>query len=224
VSATNANASSGVVWGKKAAATVDIFEDFQCPHCLEFEQQVGKVLQDDTRANKTQLLFHTLSFLDGSSANKYSSRAANAGLCVSDISTDFFVKYHDLLFTPAVQPKEGTKGPDNTQLIVYAGQIGMTKDQVNTVTTCIQTNQHAALVTAITENASKRGVNGTPTVWVNGKSVSATLDAVTKAIAAADAKGPAPSPSKSPTPTPSKSGATTPSGTAKATASASPSA
>jgi protein-disulfide isomerase len=213
--ATNASVSSGVLWGKKAAATVDLFEDFQCPHCLEFEQQVGATLQADTRANKAQLLFHPLSFLDANSANQYSSRAANAALCVSDISADAFVKYHSLLFTPAVQPKEGTKGPDNTQLIVYAGQIGLTKDQVNTVTTCIQTKQHAALVQAITENASKRGVNGTPTVWVNGKSVAATVDAVTKAIAAADAKGPAPSPSKTPTPTPSVS--TTPSGTTTTT-------
>ena len=221
--ATNANATSGVVWGKKAAATVDLFEDFQCPHCLEFEQQVGATLQADTRANKAQLLFHTLSFLDANSANQYSSRAANAALCVSDISTDAFVKYHNLLFTPAVQPKEGTNGPDNTQLIVYAGQIGLTKDQVNTVTTCIQTKQHAALVQAITDNASKRGVNSTPTVWVNGKSVSATLDAVTKAIAAADAKGPAPSPSKTPTPTPSKSATTTPKGTSTSTPKTTPS-
>jgi hypothetical protein len=100
---------------------------------------------------------------------------------------------------------------------VYAGQAGLTKAQVTTVTTCIDTKQHAALVTAITDNSSKRGVNSTPTVWVNGKAVSATLSAVMSAIAAADAKGPAPSPSKTPTPTPSKSATTSPKTTPKTT-------
>jgi protein-disulfide isomerase len=215
--ATNATVANGVVWGKAAAATVDLFEDFQCPHCLEFEEQVGATLQADTRADKSQLRFHTLSFLDSNSANQYSSRAANAALCVSDVSTDAFVRFHSLLFSASVQPKEGTAGPSNAQLSVYAGQAGLTKAQVTTVTTCIDTKQHAALVTAITDNSSKRGVNSTPTVWVNGKAVSATLSAVMSAIAAADAKGPAPSPSKTPTPTPSKSATTSPKTTPKTT-------
>jgi protein-disulfide isomerase/uncharacterized membrane protein YphA (DoxX/SURF4 family) len=195
--ADNATVKNGVPYGQAAAATVDIFEDFQCPHCLELETSVGATLMADVLANKAQVRYHTLSFLDsGSSGNRYSTRAANAAICASDVSVDMFVKYHSILFTAAVQPKEGSNGRTDAELITYARQAGMTDEQVSTFTTCIKQEQHKALVQAITENASKRGVTGTPTVIVNGKTLSSpTLAALTKAIAEADAKGPAPSPS-----------------------------
>lgn len=219
LTATNASASNGVVWGKPAAATVDVYEDFQCPNCLAFEESAGKALEADVRANKAQVRYHTMSFLDASSSgNRYSSRAANAGLCVSDVSTDAFVKFHDILFTAAVQPKEGSHGRPDSDFVTYAQQAGLTADQVTTFTSCVQTEQHKALVQAITENASKRGVTGTPTIYVNGKKVTATLADLQKAIDAAVAKGPKPSPSASPSP--SSSAQVTP--TKKPTPTASP--
>ncbi len=204
LAATNATVSNGVVYGKKAAATVDIFEDFQCPNCLKFDQAAGKTLADDVKANLAQVRYHTMSFLDSSSSgNRYSSRAANAGICVSDVGVDQFVKFHDILFTPAVQPAEGSHGRTNAELITFAQQAGLTPTQVTTFSTCAETEQHSALVQAITDNASKRGINATPTVLVNGKMLSKPdLASLTQAIAAADAKGPAPSPSPTPSPTP----------------------
>jgi protein-disulfide isomerase len=200
LSAANASATNGVVYGAKAAATVDVFEDFQCPHCLDFEQTVGPTLHNDVLANLAQVRYHTMSFLDSATgSNHYSSRAANAGLCASDVSVDAFVKLHDILFTAAVQPKEGSTGRKDTDFATYAQQAGLTAEQISTFTTCVQTQEHKALVQAITENASKRGISSTPTVLVNGKQVDATLAAVTKAIAAADATGPKPTPSPIPT-------------------------
>jgi protein-disulfide isomerase/uncharacterized membrane protein YphA (DoxX/SURF4 family) len=217
LTATNATSSNGVVYGKAAAATVDVYEDFQCPNCLNFELSVHSPLEADVKANKAQVRYHTMAFLDGSSnGNRYSSRAANAALCASDLGVDQFVKYHDVLFSTAVQPKEGTSGRTDQQLITYAQQAAFTAEQVTTFTSCVQTEQHKALVQAITENASKRGVTGTPTVFVNGKKLgSADLATLTKAIADADAKGPAPSPS--PSSSTSGSGSTSPSATPSAT-------
>ena len=202
LTATNASASNGVVYGSKAAATVDLYEDFQCPHCLEFETAVASTLDADVKANLAQVRFHTMSFLDSATgSNKYSSRAANAALCVSDASVDLFVKYHNALFTSAVQPAEGSSGRADQTFYDVGTQIGMSSAQITALTTCVQTNQHKSLVQAITESASKKGINSTPTVLVNGKKVDATLDAVKKAIADADAKGPAPTPSPTPTTT-----------------------
>jgi protein-disulfide isomerase len=128
------------------------------------------------------------------------------------------VKFHDTLFQSDVQPKENTNGLTDGKFLQIAQQAGLATGAQATFTTCVQTEQHKALVEALTENASKRGVTGTPTVLVNGKTVKTDLASVTAAIAAADAKGPAPAPSPTPTPTPSKSG------TGTATKSASPSA
>ncbi len=221
ITAANATADHGVVFGKKAAATVDLYFDFQCPHCLEFEQSAGSTLESLVRSNHAQLRYHPLAFLDSSSnGNRYSSRAANASLCASDVSVDTFVKYFNILFgkigDKQVQPSEGSNGRTDTDFVKYAKLAGISGNDLTTFSSCVSTEEHKGLVQAITDNASKSGVNGTPTVKVNGKNVEATKSAVVKAIAAADAKGPKPDPSVTPK--------TSPSSTAKATATAPPSA
>lgn len=212
LTATNATATNGVTYGKKAAATVDIFEDFMCPACARFEQSAGTSLEADVKANKAQVRYHTIAILDSlSSGTKYSTRAANAAVCASDVSPDAFVKFHDLLFQADIQPKENSSGLGDGRFTQLAQQSGLATAASATFTACLQNETHKALVQALTENASKRKVTGTPTVMVNGKTLKtndlATLNA---AIAAADAKGPPPAPSPTPTPTPSGSNSATP--------------
>ena len=219
LTATNASVTNGVVYGKKAAATVDIYEDFQCPVCQQFEQDVHAKLDADVKANLAQVRFHPIAILDGASnGNRYSSRAANAALCASDVSVDFFVAYHNYLYGKdkqgkLVQPEENSNGRTNGNLITYATAAGIPTDASTTFGSCVTGEEHKALVAAMTDKASQKGVNSTPTVYVNGKKLAdhslATLQA---AIAAADAKGPAPSPS--PTTSPSGTGSATASGTA----------
>jgi protein-disulfide isomerase len=234
ITATNASVANGVVWGKKAAATVDVYEDFGCPACLQFEKSNSAKLQADVRANLVQLRVHPIAILDGNSPNQYSTRAADAALCASDISTDAFIEYHNLLYgSPGGkqwQPKEGTSGPTNSELITLAkSYTKFTSAQITSFGTCVNGATHKAMVEALTENASKRGINGTPTVYVNGKKLASNSPTVLDAaIAAADAKGPAPSPSPTPSPTPSTSAAATspaakPSTSAASTPAASPS-
>jgi protein-disulfide isomerase/uncharacterized membrane protein YphA (DoxX/SURF4 family) len=210
LTATNATVANGVVFGKAAAATVDVYEDFLCPHCSDFENAVASQLDSDVRANKAQVRFHTLAFLSA-----YSTRAANAALCASDVSVDDFVAYHNYLFKPSIQPAEGSSGRTNKQLEAYAAKAGITGADLTNFDSCVQDQTHKALVEAITEHASARGFNLTPTIVVNGKSISPTLSAWNKAIADALKNGPAPVPSvtPSPTPTPSTSATATPSAT-----------
>ncbi|HET6877350.1 MAG TPA: MauE/DoxX family redox-associated membrane protein [Jatrophihabitans sp.] len=196
--AQNATVDNGVTFGKPAAATVDIYEDFQCPHCQDFELTVGKTVEADVRANKAQVHYHSLAFLDASSnGNRYSSRAANAALCASDISVDDFVAYHDYLYRKDVQPVEGTNGRTDAQLIGYAQKVGITGGNLSTFAGCVHAERHKALVQAITDRASQVGVNATPTIKVNGQSIAPTLQAFNAAVAQALKHGPAPNPSPS---------------------------
>lgn len=209
LTATNASVSNGVVVGKASAPVkVDVFEDFQCPVCLQFEQTTAADIAAKVKAGQIQVRYHTMAFLDSaSSGNRYSTRAANAGLCASDVNVDDFVKYHDILYGKdssgqVVQPKEGSHGRSNTELLDYAKQAGIKSNDLTTFQSCMSGELHKALVAAITDNASQRGVTGTPTVMVDGKK----LGAVTKAsFDAAVAKAAA---EATPTPTPSQSGST----------------
>lgn len=217
LTATNAGVKNGVVVGKAAPVTVDLFEDFQCPHCLEFEQSAHADVAAKIKAGTIQARYHTMSFLDSSSnGNHYSTRAANAALCASDINVDTFVKYHDILYGKdtsgkQVQPEEGSNGRTDTQLIGYARQAGISGDNLTTFQSCVTGQQHKALVEAITENASKRGVSGTPTVMVNGKKLGTVDQAnLDKAIADAAAKAPKSTPSPTTASTPASTPATSP--------------
>lgn len=224
----NATAANGVVFGKKAAATVDIYEDFGCPNCFDFEQATRTVLEADVRANLAQVRYHPISFLDGSSLNEYSTRAANAALCVSDVSVEAFVRYHGILFGKdsagaQVQPKEGTAGPGNAKLTALAKQAKLAPTQVTSVSDCVLSGQFKPLVAQLTDKASERGVHGTPTILVNGKELADHSSATLFAAIAAANKGHTPVPSKTPSPSASASVSGTGSGSTSTSPSTSPS-
>ena len=208
VTATNASVANGVVAGKSnAPVTVDVYEDFQCPICLQFEQSTGQDIAAKIKANQIEARYHTMAFLDSaSSGNSYSSRAANAALCASDVSVADFVKYHDVLYGKdssgqQVQPAEGSHGRSNTQLLDYAKQAGIKGNDLTTFQSCMSGERHKSLVAAITDKASQRGVSGTPTVMVNGKKLGrvdkASFDAAVAKAAAKASTSPSPSPSGS---------------------------
>lgn len=194
LTATNASATNGVVVGKATApVTLDTYEDFQCPNCENYEGSAAADLAKLVTAGKIKIRYHTMAFLDSSSSgNKYSTRAANAALCASDVSTTAFAAYHAVLYGKdssgaKVQPAEGSDGRTDGQLEAYFKQAmpKATAAQTSTFASCVTDQQHAALVAAITDQSSKKGVNGTPTVFVDGKKVTATradvLAAITKA-------------------------------------------
>jgi protein-disulfide isomerase len=198
VVATNASVSDGVTVGKTdAPITVDVFEDFQCPICENFESTTNANLSELVTAGTIRIHYHTMAFLDSSSSgNRYSSRAANAAICASDVDTATFKAYHDVLYGKdangvQVQPEEGGDGRTDADLEAYfkLALPTATDDQVTAFASCVTSETHAALVAAITDNASKRHVTGTPTVMVGGDKV-ATVDKdnVLKAITDAQAK------------------------------------
>jgi protein-disulfide isomerase/uncharacterized membrane protein YphA (DoxX/SURF4 family) len=191
LTATNASPTNGIAVGKASPVTVDLFEDFQCPDCQQFQQSAGNYVDSLISGGKAQVRFHMVAFLDASSdGNKYSSRAANAGICASDISTAQFLKFHDYLYQTGIQPAEGTNGRTDTQIIGYGQKAGITGTVLATFQTCVESQTHSALVLATTQNWSKRGLSGTPTVLVNGKQLSTsdtTLAGFTKAVNAATA-------------------------------------
>lgn len=196
--ATNASVTNGVVLGKPSApVTVDLFEDFQCPVCASLEAGLGAPLEKLVTDGSVKVRYHMMAFLDGqSNDNRYSSRAANAALCASDISVDAFQKFHAVLYGKdttgkPVQPSEGGNGHTDAEFEAYLKQAvpKVTTEQTTTFASCLGTEDHKALVQAITDDSSKRKVSGTPTVFVDGKAVGTpSKDTVLAAIAARQAQ------------------------------------
>ncbi len=228
LTATNASVTTGVTVGKDTApAKIIAYEDFQCPVCNNFEQTTGAQLAALVTAGKVQIQYHPVGFLDRSSnGTNYSSRAANAAICASDYSVDFFSKMHAYLYSKVdgtdIQPAEGTDGRSDATLIGYFAKAvpTATDDQKSGFAACVTGDNHKAFVDKLTDNASKKGVNSIPTVYLNGTAIDTPATDLLPAIEKLGIAAP------TVTPTPTTSGSTTPKPSTSATpsATASPSA
>lgn len=182
-----ATASGALPYGKAdAPVTVDLWADFQCPNCQQYEAAVGGQLDQWVDAGRVKVNFHPIAILnDSSSGTKYSTRAAAASGCVADQSTKDLRAFIKLLY--GNQPPEGASGLTNKQLVTFAKQAGADS---GTVRSCITDGSFTAWADKATEQSSKDGVSGTPTVKVNGKKIDLTGAALAKAVvtAASDTK------------------------------------
>ena len=170
-----------VVVGKPdAPTTLKFYEDPQCPICQEFEKIVGSKVQAAVAAGKVKVEYHMVSFLDRSSKNAYSSRAANAAYAVADVAgADAFAKFHQLLY--ADQPAEGTAGPTDATLIQWAVQAGAKESEV---TPLINDDTFGQWIKNATDQMSLDGVNGTPGIFVNSTMAANPQDGVSAVLKA----------------------------------------
>ena len=183
--AGTAEQGTAVVVGRPdAPVAVDVYADFQCPVCARFEATNGETLGNLVDDGQIALRYRPMAFLDRASTTDYSTRALNAAAVVLDSAgPEAFVAFHDLLF--ADQPEEGTAGLTDDQLIGYAEQAGATGPEV---AAGIRDRTFEDWTARVTEEASKAGITGTPTVLVDGEVLDPaelTPDGLTSAVAAA---------------------------------------
>jgi protein-disulfide isomerase len=165
-----------------APVAVDLYEDFQCPNCKAFETEAGATLAELVAEGTVQARYHGMAFLDTSANDRYSTRALDAAAVVLDSAGPAaFQKFHDLLF--ANQPAEGGSGLTDAQLVQYAVQAGA---DPGTAAVDIRELTYGDWVQKCTDQASKDGVTGTPTVVVDGTSLTdLSAAALTTAVEAA---------------------------------------
>jgi len=169
--------------GKPATAPVTVvaYEDFQCPACLNFEQQSGAFLADAVASGEISIEYRPIAFFDRqSNGNRYSSRAGSAALCVLDEGgVDAFKKMHDILY--ANQPAEGTNGRPDGDLIDYAEQAGVTG-----IDSCIKSERYVPWLEKATDASRDDKVSETPWVIIDGKHIDTpSVENLKKAIEAA---------------------------------------
>ena len=154
-----------------------MYEDFPGPICLEFETAASADIAKLVTAGTVKVHYHMIAILDDrSEGNRYSSRALNAAICASDISTAAFQAYHGVLYGKDSkgkqnQPEENSNGRTDAQLEAYfkLALPKATSDQTSEFEGCVSAEQHAALAAAMTDRASRNQVTGTPTILINGK-------------------------------------------------------
>ena len=143
-------------------AVLSIYEDFQCPHCRDFEKAFGPTITKLVDSGAVAVDYNMLAILNRVNGG-YSTRAANAAYCVADENMDAFKRFHAALF--AKQPEEGSgSGPDNAALIETARQAGVTGG----VPDCINKGKYDKMVKGL---AAASNVTATPTIRLNGQDI-----------------------------------------------------
>ena len=157
---------SAISFDNGAATTIDIWEDSQCPVCKLFEDANGAYVESLIREKKANVRYHVLSFLGDESV-----RAANASFCAADEGQ--YLDFQKAIY--AVQSTVENSGFWSNETLVEMGKkLGITSTKFED---CVTKGSKVDLVQANSESMSKFGVQGTPTVFINGKKWERTQNA-----------------------------------------------
>lgn len=164
--------------------TVDVYIDYMCPGCNQFESTYAEQIQGWIDDGSVTVNYHPIAILDRvSQGTAYSTRAAAAAVCAADEGEQAFMDATVAFFEN--QPAENTQGLSDQELkSIGTGQAGLGDEWVQ----CVDDETYKGWVKSGTESAAKdQGVSGTPTVKVNGEVVepSEFASAVEAAIEAA---------------------------------------
>ncbi|MET8041702.1 thioredoxin domain-containing protein [Micromonospora sp. NPDC005215] len=171
-------AGTGIVTGG-GPVTVDVYEDFLCPVCKQFEQSTGATLEQLVADNKAKVVYHPVAFLNRFSTTEYSTRSSAASGCAA--AGGKFREYARALFDR--QPPEGSAGLADGELIDIGTEVGLDRGSFGG---CVKDKTYQTWTAHLTEEASRSNVTGTPTVKVDGQPLdNPTPDALTAAVAAA---------------------------------------
>lgn len=143
---------------------IDLWEDFQCPICQQFESVNSAYVNSLVADKKAKVVYHILSFIGPDSI-----RAANASACAADEGK--FLPFHNALY--AAQPKENSGAWTNSALVGIGKSIGLTS---SAFASCVNDGKYSSWVAQVAADGVKKKVNSTPTVFVNGKEINRNTD------------------------------------------------
>ncbi len=162
-------AQGAVLIGKASApVTLDLFEDFNCPICGQFEKANGASLATMVNDGKVKIRYHMLSFIDDHNGGTYSHRSSGAFAAADTYAgSDKAFQLHAALY--ANQPDETSKaGLSNEKIVQLAQSVGITEPQFET---SVNNGDFNGWVAEVADLGSKAGVTGTPTLYINEQKV-----------------------------------------------------
>lgn len=139
-----------------APVRVTLYEDFHCPHCADFETELGPTLTAAQIAGTVQTEVYPMSFIDAGSAS-----AANAFGCASEAG--FGQRYYLGLFA------NHTLEWSDSQLLDLASKVG--GSQTDAFSTCVTSEAKAGWVGSVNAAADAKAVDQTPTLLLDGAPV-----------------------------------------------------
>jgi protein-disulfide isomerase len=149
-----------------AKVKIQVYEDFQCPACKQFTEQIESQLAQSSYITNGQIYYEFMQFpfIDSQVVTKESHQAANASMCA--LAQGKFWDYHDILF--ANHTGENVGDFTDKRLQAFAESLGLDMTAFNK---CFKANEYSAEIEKEYNDAVSIGINSTPTVLLNGKEI-----------------------------------------------------
>ena len=144
-----------------APVTLVLFSDFQCPYCREFSATLRKL--DPEQKRRTRIVFRQFPL----PIHKYARQDAEVTTCTALQSNEAFWALYDYLYTQANPKEDPTDG--TMHFLRDRHDINMSD-----LSTCLRTHQAKNAIEHDISLGKTYGVQGTPTIFVNGKRLSGT--------------------------------------------------
>jgi protein-disulfide isomerase len=145
-----------------APAKIEVFEDLQCPACLRYSQEIEPlVLKELVDTGKASYFFRHFPFLDTGNPAQESHQAANASMCANEQGK--FWEYKSTVFDNWAGENNGAYSDEN--LATFAEELHLNMGAFNA---CFKENRYKNLIETDIKNGKEMGVQGTPSVFVDG--------------------------------------------------------
>jgi protein-disulfide isomerase len=138
---------------KNAPVTIIAYSDFECPFCGRVVPTLKQLEEEYKGKIRVAFKHQPLSFHANAKPAAMASMAAH--------EQGKFWEYHDKLF-------QNQRALDRASLEKYAQELGL---DVGKFKAALDSNKYDAHVTADMTEATRLGVNGTPSFFINGRSV-----------------------------------------------------
>jgi protein-disulfide isomerase len=177
--------AQGVTKGDESASvTIIEFGDFQCPGCQAFALQVKPQLElAYVESGRAKFVYYDWPII---AAHPNAFLAARASRCAADQGK--YWEYHDNLYRN--QARWALLTSPASTYVDYAETLGLDD---GSFASCLNSDQHAALVTANMELGNQLRVSGTPTILVeqggSARIVPSTFDGISSYIETLLAEG-----------------------------------
>jgi protein-disulfide isomerase len=144
-----------------APVKLAMFEDFKCPACKGFEEAVWpKIEREYVETGKVQAFFIYQQIIPNSTV------AGIAGECVFEQNPDLFWDYKTIVYRSQGDERQDWATASKMVELAKTYVPDINADELNT---CLSENRHADRIEADKKMGEAVGVQGTPSLFINGQ-------------------------------------------------------
>ncbi len=147
-----------------APVTLDIYEDYSCPHCADYEATVGPTILQLIASGDVVVSYHPIQIVTA-----YGTAAGSAAACVAEKDAQNWPDFHSALFANHTTASDGWGASD---FAAFAGSLGITDTDT---LSCISDASYVDWIGSNTDAARTDGVSSTPSLFINGEAQASPL-------------------------------------------------